>query len=69
VKEAFLANQHDKRLLEAKKEKESVIVPKNNPPAPATLLRKAISNQGKRYMSHFAGYLGISPSITKKYFR
>lgn len=69
VKEAFLAKQHDKSLIEERKPEESSVVSKAKPSAPGSLLRKALSTNGRRYISHFAGYLGISPTIRRKYLR
>ncbi len=69
VKEAFLAKQHEQRLLEERKPMDSMITSKKSPPAPENFLRKAISSQGKRYISHFAAYLGISPTVRRKYLR
>jgi len=68
VKEALLAKQHNQRLLEGQKSTRSAVV-KNNPlPAPASILKRALSLKGRGYISHFAGFLGFQPG-KRKYLR
>lgn len=64
VKEALLAKKYEQRLIEEQKPKRGVVIKKNNSPS-ESLLRKAFSVKGKRYLTHVAGYFGLSPTWRK----